>query len=99
MNDTGITDANVYMNDLTGGMATLSNASLSLEFTKVANADVSTFTGFDVTVGVTALESLPVGVDLALKLDPTTKDLKADALDEMDEGALNAQASYQNTKP
>lgn len=98
LNDTGITDANVYMNDLTGGMATLSNVSLSLEFTKVANADVSTFTGFDVTVGVTALGSLPVGVDLALKLDPTTKDLKADALDEMDEGALNAQASYQKYK-
>lgn len=102
LNDTGITDANVYMNDLTGGMATLSNASLSLEFTKVANADVSTFTGFDVTVGVMAgvpvLGSLPVGVDLALKLDPTTKDLKADALDEMDEGALNAQASYQKYK-
>lgn len=102
LNDTGITDANVYMNDLTGGMATLSNVSLSLEFTKVANADVSTFTGFDVTVGVMAgvpvLGSLPVGVDLALKLDPTTKDLKADALDEMDEGALNAQASYQKYK-
>lgn len=98
LNDTGITDANVYMNDLTGGMATLSNVSLSLEFTKVANADVSTFTGFDVTVGVTALGLLPVGVDLALKLDPTTKDLKADALDEMDEGALNAQASYQKYK-
>lgn len=98
LNDTGITDANVYMNDLTGGMATLSNASLSLEFTKVANADVSTFTGFDVTVGVTALGSLPVGIDLALKLDPTTKDLKADALDEMDEGALKAQASYQKYK-
>lgn len=102
LNDTGITDANVYMNDLTGGMATLSNVSLSLEFTKVANADVSTFTGFDVTAGVMAgvpvLGSLPVGVDLALKLDPTTKDLKADALDEMDEGALNAQASYQKYK-
>lgn len=102
LNDTGITDANVYMNDLTGGMATLSNVSLSLEFTKVANADVSTFTGFDVTVGVTAgvpvLGSLPVDIDLALKLDPTTKDLKADALDEMDEGALNAQASYQKYK-
>lgn len=98
LNDTGITDANVYMNDLTGGMATLSNVSLSLEFTKVANADVSTFTGFDVTVGVTVLGLLPVGVDLALKLDPTTKDLKADALDEMDEGALNAQASYQKYK-
>lgn len=98
LNDTGITDANVYMNDLTGGMATLSNVSLSLEFTKVANADVSTFTGFDVTVGVTALGSLPVGIDLALKLDPTTKDLKADALDEMDEGALNAQTSYQKYK-
>lgn len=98
LNDTGITDANVYMNDLTGGMATLSNVSLSLEFTKVANADISTFTGFDVTVGVTALGLLPVGIDLALKLDPTTKDLKADALDEMDEGALNAQASYQKYK-
>lgn len=102
LNDTGITDANVYMNDLTGGMATLSNVSLSLEFTKVANADVSTFTGFDVTVGVTAgvpvLGSLPVDIDLALKLDPTTKDLKADALDEMDEGALKAQASYQKYK-
>lgn len=98
LNDTGITDANVYMNDLTGGMATLSNVSLSLEFTKVANADVSTFTGFDVTAGVMALGSLPVGVDLALKLDPTTKDLKADALDEMDEGALKAQASYQKYK-
>lgn len=98
LNDTGITDANVYMNDLTGGMATLSNVSLSLEFTKVANADVSTFTGFDVTVGVTALGLLPVGVDLALKLDPTTKDLEADALDEMDEGALKAQASYQKYK-
>lgn len=102
LNDTGITDANVYMNDLTGGMATLSNVSLSLEFTKVANADVSTFTGFDVTAGVMAgvpvLGLLPVGVDLALKLDPTTKDLKADALDEMDEGALNAQASYQKYK-
>lgn len=98
LNDTGITDANVYMNDLTGGMATLSNVSFSLEFTKVANADVSTFTGFDVTVGVTALGSLPVDIDLALKLDPTTKDLKADALDEMDEGALNAQASYQKYK-
>lgn len=98
LNDTGITDANVYMNDLTGGMATLSNVSLSLEFTKVANADVSTFTGFDVTVGVTALGLLPVGVDLALKLDPTTKDLKADALDEMDEGTLKAQASYQKYK-
>ena len=98
LNDTGITDANVYMNDLTGGMATLSNVSLSLEFTKVANADVSTFTGFDVTVGVMALGSLPVGIDLALKLDPTTKDLKADALDEMDEGALKAQASYQKYK-
>lgn len=98
LNDTGITDANVYMNDLTGGMATLSNVSLSLEFTKVANADVSTFTGFDVTAGVMALGSLPVGIDLALKLDPTTKDLKADALDEMDEGALNAQASYQKYK-
>lgn len=98
LNDTGITDANVYMNDLTGGMATLSNVSLSLEFTKVANADVSTFTGFDVTAGVMALGSLPVGVDLALKLDPTTKDLEADALDEMDEGALNAQASYQKYK-
>lgn len=98
LNDTGITDANVYMNDLTGGMATLSNISLSLEFTKVANADVSTFTGFDVTAGVMALGSLPVGVDLALKLDPTTKDLKADALDEMDEGALKAQASYQKYK-
>lgn len=98
LNDTGITDANVYMNDLTDGMATLSNVSLSLEFTKVANADVSTFTGFDVTVGVTALGLLPVGVDLALKLDPTTKDLEADALDEMDEGALNAQASYQKYK-
>lgn len=98
LNDTGITDANVYMNDLTGGMATLSNVSLSLEFTKVANADVSTFTGFDVTAGVPVLGSLPVGVDLALKLDPTTKDLKADALDEMDEGALNAQASYQKYK-
>lgn len=102
LNDTGITDANVYMNDLTGGMATLSNVSLSFEFTKVANADVSTFTGFDVTAGVMAgvpvLGSLPVGVDLALKLDPTTKDLKADALDEMDEGALNAQASYQKYK-
>lgn len=102
LNDTGITDANVYMNDLTGGMATLSNVSLSLKFTKVANADVSTFTGFDVTAGVMAgvpvLGSLPVGVDLALKLDPTTKDLKADALDEMDEGALNAQASYQKYK-
>lgn len=98
LNDTGITDANVYMNDLTGGMATLNNVSLSLEFTKVANADVSTFTGFDVTAGVTALGLLPVGVDLALKLDPTTKDLKADALDEMDEGALNAQASYQKYK-
>lgn len=45
-----------------------------------------------------ALGLLPVGVDLALKLDPTTKDLKADALDEMDEGALNAQASYQKYK-
>lgn len=102
LNDTGITDANVYMNDLTGGMATLSNVSLSLEFTKVANADVSTFTGFDVTAGVMAgvpfLGSLPVDIDLALKLDPTTKDLKADALDEMDEGALNAQASYQKYK-
>lgn len=102
LNDTGITDANVYMNDLTGGMATLSNVSLSLEFTKVANADVSTFTGFDVTVGVIAgvpvLGSLPVDIDLALKLDPTTKDLKADALDEMDEGALNAQTSYQKYK-
>lgn len=98
LNDTGITDANVYMNDLTGGMATLSNISLSLEFTKVANADVSTFTGFDVTVGVMALGSLPVGIDLALKLDPTTKDLKADALDEMDEGALKTQASYQKYK-
>lgn len=98
LNDTGITDANVYMNDLTGGMATLSNVSFSLEFTKVANADVSTFTGFDVTVGVTALGSLPVDIDLALKLDPTTKDLKADALDEMDEGALNAQTSYQKYK-
>lgn len=98
LNDTGITDANVYMNDLTGGMATLSNVSLSLEFTKVANADVSTFTGFDVTAGVMALGSLPVGVDLALKLDPTTKDLKADALDKMDEGALKAQASYQKYK-
>lgn len=98
LNDTGITDANVYMNDLTGGMATLSNISLSLEFTKVANADVSTFTGFDVTAGVMALGSLPVGVDLALKLDPTTKDLKANALDEMDEEALKAQASYQKYK-
>lgn len=102
LNDTGITDANVYMNDLTGGMATLSNVSLSLEFTKVANADVSTFTGFDVTAGVMAgvpvLGSLPVDIDLALKLDPTTKDLKADALDEMDEGALKAQASYQKYK-
>ena len=98
LNDTGITDANVYMNDLTGGMATLSNVSLSLEFTKVANADISTFTGFDVTAGVTALGLLPVGVDLALKLDPTTKDLEADALDEMDEGALKAQASYQKYK-
>lgn len=102
LNDTGITDANVYMNDLTGGMATLSNVSLSLEFTKVANADVSTFTGFDVTAGVMAgvpgLGSLPVGIDLALKLDPTTKDLEADALDEMDEGALKAQASYQKYK-
>lgn len=98
LNDTGITDANVYMNDLSGGMATLSNISLSLEFTKVANADVSTFTGFDVTVGVTALGSLPVGIDLALKLDPTTKDLEVDALDEMDEGALKAQASYQKYK-
>lgn len=98
LNDTGITDANVYMNDLTGGMATLSNVSLSLEFTKVANADVSTFTGFDVTAGVMALGLLPVGVDLALKLDPTTKDLEADALDEMDEGALKAQASYQKYK-
>lgn len=98
LNDTGITDANVYMNDLTGGMATLSNVSLSLEFTKVANADISTFTGFDVTAGVMALGSLPVGVDLALKLDPTTKDLEADALDEMDEGALKAQASYQKYK-
>lgn len=102
LNDTGITDANVYMNDLTGGMATLSNVSLSLEFTKVANADVSTFTGFDVTAGVMAgvpvLGLLPVDIDLALKLDPTTKDLKADALDEMDEGALKAQASYQKYK-
>lgn len=98
LNDTGITDANVYMNDLTGGMATLSNVSLSLEFTKVANADVSTFTGFDVNAGVMALGSLPVGVDLALKLNPTTKDLEADALDEMDEGALKAQASYQKYK-
>lgn len=98
LNDTGITDANVYMNDLTGGMATLSNVSLSLEFTKVANADVSTFTGFDVTAGVMALGSLPVGVDLALKLDPTTKDLEVDALDKMDEGALKAQASYQKYK-
>lgn len=102
LNDTGITDANVYMNDLTGGMATLSNVSLSLEFTKVANADVSTFTGFDVTAGVMAgvpiLGLLPVDIDLALKLYPTTKDLKADALDKMDEGALKAQASYQKYK-
>lgn len=71
---------------------------LGLNDTGITDADVSTFTGSDVTVGVTALGSLPVGVDLALKLDPTTKDLKADALDEMDEGALKAQASYQKYK-